>query len=132
MSTCSARLFQTANGRKSGVMPRTSPLFSEVSGRIGFVFSKSAAAPDLEIAPSHIIWENSMRTSNVRAALACFLMLLANVACNRSTQLRIAVVPKGQTHIFWQSVHAGAVMAGNEMGAQILWNGPATELDLSK
>ena len=59
-------------------------------------------------------------------------MLFASTACNRSTQLRIAVIPKGQTHIFWQSVHAGAVMAGNEMGAQILWNGPATELDLSK
>jgi ribose transport system substrate-binding protein len=42
------------------------------------------------------------------------------------------VIPKGQTHIFWQAVHAGAVSAGNEMGARILWNGPATELDISK
>jgi len=67
----------------------------------------------------------------LRAALACLVMLFANTACNRSTQLRIAVVPKGQTHIFWQSIHAGAVMAGNEMGAKILWNGPATENDLS-
>ncbi len=67
-----------------------------------------------------------------RAALAGLAMLLANTACNRNTQLRIAVIPKGQTHIFWQSVHAGAAKAGNEFGAQILWNGPATELDLSK
>src|ERR1700734_2148757 len=66
------------------------------------------------------------------AALACLALLFVSTACNRSTQLRIAVIPKGQTHIFWQSVHAGAVKAGNEMGAQILWNGPATELDLSK
>ena len=72
-----------------------------------------------------------MQTMKLRAALACLVMLFANTACNRSTQLRIAVVPKGQTHIFWQSIHAGAVMAGNEMGAKILWNGPATENDLS-
>ena len=72
-----------------------------------------------------------MQTMKLRAGLTCLVMLLANTACNRSTQLRIAVVPKGQTHIFWQSIHAGAVMAGNEMGAKILWNGPATENDLS-
>jgi ribose transport system substrate-binding protein len=73
-----------------------------------------------------------MGTTKLRSALVCLALLFGNIACNRSTQLRIAVVPKGQTHIFWQSVHAGAVMAGNEMGAQILWNGPATELDISK
>ena len=70
--------------------------------------------------------------ANIRIALAALLLIFASTACNRTTQLRIAVIPKGQTHIFWQSVHAGAVKAGNEMGAQILWNGPATELDLSK
>ena len=72
-----------------------------------------------------------MRTMKLRAGLACLVMLFANVACNRTTQLRIAVIPKGQTHIYWQTVHAGAVKAGNEMGAQIFWNGPATENDLS-
>jgi ribose transport system substrate-binding protein len=76
--------------------------------------------------------EELMGPMKIRTALACLAMLFANTACNRSTQLRIAVIPKGQTHIFWQSVHAGAVKAGNEMGAQILWNGPATELDISK
>ena len=71
-----------------------------------------------------------------RAALACFALVcvaaLVTGACNRTTQLRIAVIPKGQTHIFWQAVHAGAVKAGNDLGAKILWNGPATELDISK
>src|SRR6185312_7632520 len=74
-----------------------------------------------------------MATSPVkfRAALACAALLLT-AACNRTTQLRIAVIPKGQTHIFWQAVHSGAVKAGNDLGAKILWNGPATELDISK
>ncbi|MBI1389969.1 MAG: substrate-binding domain-containing protein [bacterium] len=39
----------------------------------------------------------------------------------------IAVVPKGTAHIFWQSVHSGAVKAGEEFGARIEWLGPQTE-----
>ena len=41
----------------------------------------------------------------------------------------IAVVPKGTTHEFWKSVHAGAVKAGRELGVDILWQGPLKEDD---
>ena len=30
--------------------------------------------------------------------------------------LTIAVIPKGTTHVFWQSIHAGAEQAGKELG----------------
>jgi ribose transport system substrate-binding protein len=46
-----------------------------------------------------------------------------------SVQHAIAVIPKGTTHIFWQSVHAGAEAAGKEFGCQIYWNGPERETD---
>lgn len=42
---------------------------------------------------------------------------------------RIAVIPKGTTHIFWQSVRAGAQKAGEEEGVKIFWNGPKLETD---
>ena len=42
---------------------------------------------------------------------------------------RLAVIPKGTTHEFWKSVHYGAVQAGDEMGAEILWLGPLLEMD---
>jgi ribose transport system substrate-binding protein len=42
---------------------------------------------------------------------------------------RIAVIPKGMTHIFWQSVRAGAEKAGEETGVKIFWNGPKLETD---
>jgi len=42
---------------------------------------------------------------------------------------RIAVIPKGTTHIFWQSVRAGAEKAGEETGVKIFWNGPKLETD---
>ncbi len=41
----------------------------------------------------------------------------------------IAVIPKGTTHVFWRSVHAGAQRAANELGVEILWQGPVREDD---
>jgi ribose transport system substrate-binding protein len=41
----------------------------------------------------------------------------------------IAVIPKGTTHIYWQSVKAGAEAAGKEFGYDIQWNGPERETD---
>jgi ribose transport system substrate-binding protein len=34
------------------------------------------------------------------------------------------VIPKGTTHEFWKSVHAGAVKASQETGCEIIWKGP--------
>jgi ribose transport system substrate-binding protein len=43
----------------------------------------------------------------------------------------IAVIPKGTTHVFWQSIHAGAAKAGQELGVEIIWRGPLREDDRS-
>jgi ribose transport system substrate-binding protein len=43
--------------------------------------------------------------------------------------LRIAVIPKGTTHEFWKSIHAGAAEAARELGVEILWKGPQKEDD---
>ncbi len=39
----------------------------------------------------------------------------------------IAVIPKGTTLLFWQSVHAGAIKAAGEMEVNINWIGPERE-----
>src|SRR5436309_15860920 len=52
--------------------------------------------------------------------------------CHRQSGKVVAVIPKGQAHVFWQSVHAGAVQAGKEFGINIEWNGPANEVEYSK
>jgi ribose transport system substrate-binding protein len=46
-----------------------------------------------------------------------------------SDKVHIAVVPKGTTHEFWKSIHAGALKAGSETGAEIIWMGPQREDD---
>ncbi len=64
---------------------------------------------------------------------ACLLIaFLALTGCHRDTRKRIAVIPKGQAHLFWQSIHAGAIAAARESNVDILWNGPPTEIDLSQ
>jgi ribose transport system substrate-binding protein len=45
------------------------------------------------------------------------------------SQLEIAVIPKGTTHEFWKSIHAGAQQAATEAGVEILWKGPQKEDD---
>ena len=42
---------------------------------------------------------------------------------------KIAVIPKGTLHVFWKSIHAGAVKAAQEMGVEIIWKGPLKEDD---
>src|SRR5881227_327957 len=66
-----------------------------------------------------------------RAALALALLLACAPACKRaaSGSMTIAVIPKGTSHVFWQSIHAGAEKAARELGATIIWRGPLREDD---
>jgi ribose transport system substrate-binding protein len=66
---------------------------------------------------------------NKLAAFSLALSLVALSACNRDKKRVIAVIPKGNAHLFWQSVHAGAVSTSRETGVEIIWNGPASETD---
>jgi ribose transport system substrate-binding protein len=54
----------------------------------------------------------------------------AGSAAPAAGKLKIAVIPKGTTHEFWKSVHAGAVKASRELGVEIVWKGPLKEDDL--
>jgi ribose transport system substrate-binding protein len=45
---------------------------------------------------------------------------------------RIAVIPKGTTHVFWKSVEAGARKAAGELGVEMIWKGPLREDDRSE
>jgi ribose transport system substrate-binding protein len=65
-------------------------------------------------------------------AAAVFVLLLLLGGCERRSRLVIGVVPKGQAHVFWQTVHAGAAAAGRELGVEIRWNGPAMETEFSR
>jgi ribose transport system substrate-binding protein len=71
------------------------------------------------------------RTVVVHAGLLALTAALG--ACgSRSPQddrPSIAVIPKGTSHVFWQSIHAGAARAADELGVDIIWRGPLREDD---
>lgn len=43
--------------------------------------------------------------------------------------ITVAVIPKGTSHAFWQSIHAGAEKAAQELGVTVAWRGPLREDD---
>lgn len=57
------------------------------------------------------------------------LIACATLARAEDKPLKIAVIPKGTTHVFWKSVEAGAKNAGKELGVEIVWKGPLKEND---
>src|SRR5436190_16175335 len=65
-----------------------------------------------------------------------YLALLAAVviltSCRSEVRPVIGVVPKGANHIFWQTVHAGALKAAKEMNVDVEWNAPTLEIDSSR
>jgi ribose transport system substrate-binding protein len=69
-------------------------------------------------------------------AFMALVVVLALVGCKRKEKsvekYRIAVIPKGTTHVFWKSIHAGAVKAEQELkdvGVEVIWKGPLKEDD---
>jgi ribose transport system substrate-binding protein len=64
--------------------------------------------------------------------LAAGALALLAAACNRQQVRRIAVIPKGTADVFFQSVHAGAIAAGQQFHEEILWDGPPRETEYSR
>lgn len=71
-----------------------------------------------------------------RTAASLIFVVLAALSggCGTSSpadggRTTIAVIPKGTSHVFWQSIHAGAAKASQELGVDIIWRGPLREDD---
>jgi ribose transport system substrate-binding protein len=52
--------------------------------------------------------------------------------CQRRRRKVIAVIPKAVSHPFWVMVETGARAAGRDLNVEVLWNGPASEIDYSR
>ena len=71
--------------------------------------------------------------------LVALTVVLASAGCKQKKQERtdihrIAVIPKGTTHVFWKSIHAGALKAQKDLKAsglnvEVIWKGPLKEDD---
>lgn len=69
----------------------------------------------------------------MRNKIALVLLCGLTVAsCNQQKVRRLAVIPKGTAAVFWQTVHAGAIAAGEEAKVEILWDGPPAETEFAR
>jgi len=73
--------------------------------------------------------EDGVRNSASGLLIALCALLCS---CGGGGKKTIAVVPKGTSALFWVSVHAGAAAAGDQLGVNIVWNGPAQETEYGR
>ena len=66
-------------------------------------------------------------------ATSTFILLISSCGkpddSGSEERFRIAVIPKGTNHLFWKTIHAGAIKAAEEEDVTILWKGPLIESD---
>ncbi len=77
-----------------------------------------------------------MPNRSLGCGLSSLILLLLMASCTSQTGSatpRIAVIPKGTSHEFWKSIHAGAEKARQEIGGfEVVWRGPERENDKSQ
>ena len=85
--------------------------------------------------PCATLWRKPCATFWRKPCAAICLLALLTAGCGGRREnagaTTIAVIPKGTTHVFWQSIHAGAEKAAQELGVSIIWRGPLREDDRS-
>ena len=90
-------------------------------------------------------WPSLQRMKSWFLAAVCAALILVSGCGSQSGDsgdsslsddkgLEIVVIPKGTTHEFWKSIHAGAIKAKQELEAagqpvKIIWKGPLKEDD---
>ncbi len=75
-----------------------------------------------------------MRFSKVLGVVLLGASALAACGGGESGGYKIAVIPKGTTHEFWKSIHAGSLRAEAELSesgipVEVIWKGPLREND---
>ena len=54
----------------------------------------------------------------------------SSISGAKSKKWRVMVIPKGTSHEFWKTIHAGALKAAQELGnVEVIWQGPQKEDD---
>jgi ribose transport system substrate-binding protein len=69
-----------------------------------------------------------------RCLISALLLMLAGACVGAEQTYTIAVIPKGTSHEYWKSIHAGAIKAQRELkgrgiNVKLFWNGPLREDD---
>lgn len=72
-----------------------------------------------------------MKSGLIKLIIISLLTVIASCQKEETGEKRltITVIPKGTTHVYWKSIHAGAVKGAKEMDVDIVWVGTEKEDD---
>src|SRR4051812_22489530 len=75
-----------------------------------------------------------LRNVLILLAAACSLLQLVGCKAKPEAKYKVAVIPKGQTHEFWQSIERGSRAAARDLtdegvSVEIFWDAPLKESD---
>jgi ribose transport system substrate-binding protein len=79
-----------------------------------------------------------VRRAGLGLALAACLALAGCTGSQETYKYRVAVIPKGLTHEFWQSIHRGAQRAADDLkdqrhlNVEVVWDGPNKESEVQE
>lgn len=69
-----------------------------------------------------------MKTPYLRVAIGAVILLVMQNAALSQEKLKIAVIPKSESSLFWKSVKVGTKLGAAALsGVEILWKAPASE-----
>ncbi|AQA07204.1 ABC transporter substrate-binding protein [soil metagenome] len=79
---------------------------------------------------------SALTRRRILASAAAVVMAASMTACNRgeggeAAQRQFAVVPGSTGYFYWGTLHAGAQKAADELGAELIWRGTATQSDIT-
>src|SRR6266404_8845024 len=84
--------------------------------------------------------EEKIETMRKIISILIIIAAILTLSCKRSgsqsgkKKIAIAVIPKGTSHEFWKSIHAGSIKAARELSSpgsevEVIWKGPLREDD---
>jgi ribose transport system substrate-binding protein len=75
------------------------------------------------------LWKNNlMKKSCLYFLIVAILVIVLQLLAISQEKLRIAVIPKGESALFWKAIHAGAKLGATAAsGVEIMWKSPFKE-----
>jgi ABC-type sugar transport system substrate-binding protein len=103
--------------------------YQAVKTMVAHLDDKSAAVPRRVETGEYVATPENMDEPRM-AELLSPRQFSGTASVPESPKYTIAVIPKGTTHEFWESVHYGAQQAADELGnVKVVWKGPQVESD---
>jgi ribose transport system substrate-binding protein len=132
-STAELPTRSSAGAKGTRVCPMSKPVFRDV--RLRIIGTRSRCVPGFLLLHDRFPFSGQAHSIlRMKPRYLAMAVLCCAWIAQAADSYTIAVIPKGTTHEFWKSIHAGAVKAQRELDGKgtkvrLFWKGPLREDD---